>query len=436
VHVAHREMTPLMEPFHAFVRRSATDGLALVALFLQASGVVGLQPPLGFHSGSQAAIGSGSGRSAESPEKSSALPVGVPYGPYSDDVNFPSMSDEGDDDDDIFPSTEYQDPEDVATQGLDVRTTMDGFDLASKINYSSWSEHVGSDERGPACAPHMIFTGHKHMNPKHTCSRPSLGPQYMEQWSNRLLVVPKLKFAFCYIEKNACTQFNTLMNRLNRYEYSGNAVFLKSSYQTFNMDSEEINKANGWRMAVFLRDPSERFLSAWMSKCVAWEDKGANCLGGRRVSGNDSNSGISSFETMVDRDLPAYVYLRDHRWGGAYNSHYDPQANFCNGLNLADFDYVGHLVGNPDVVHDQVQKMLRDVAMVPENEMESAGVESIFPRDQVEGHHSAYFGFNDTSAMLNSFYASPLVREAVSEAFRSDYDLTYRGEPVFSSSWR
>merc|ERR1712007_5600 len=96
----------------------------------------------------------------------------------------------------------------------------------------------------------------------------------------------------------------------------------------------------------------------------------------------------------------------------------------------------GHLAGNPDVVHDQVQKMLRDVAMVPENGMESAGVESVFPRSQVKGHHSAYFGFNDTSAMLRSFYESPHVREAVWEAFRSDYDLTYRGEPAFSSNWR
>jgi len=359
---------------------------------------------------------------------------GFVYRPYIDDANFPSMSEEWAADD-IFPDTDDQEE---ATQGSGDQTTMDTDEFVENKNQDLPLEDAadGSDERGPACADHTVFTGHEHRDPMHTCARPSVGPQHTEQWSNRLLVVPKLKFAFCYIEKNACTQFNILMNRLNGFNYSGNALFLQSSFSKFKLDREEINKANGWRKAVFLREPSERFLSAWMSKCVAWEEKGHNCLGGRRVFDTDADSGVSSFEEMVDRDLPAYVHFRDDLWGGVYNAHYDSQANFCNGLDLDEFDYVGNLVGNPDVVHDQVQKMLRDVAMVPENEMESAGVESVFPRSQVKGHHSAYFGFNDTSEMLSRFYERPRVREAVSDAFRSDYNLTYHGEPAFSFGWR
>merc|ERR1719245_1687776 len=105
---------------------------------------------------------------------------------------------------------------------------------------------------------------------KPRCSWPILGPKRSERWANRLLLVPELKFAFCYIEKNACTQFNLLANRLNRMANPGTTwwttmkdlPFWKSNADKLGVRPEEVTHANGWRTGVFLREPAERFASA------------------------------------------------------------------------------------------------------------------------------------------------------------------------------
>merc|ERR1719356_1670478 len=41
---------------------------------------------------------------------------------------------------------------------------------------------------------------------------PQKGPMFRSGWKNRWLIYEGKKLAFCYIEKNACTQFNRLFN--------------------------------------------------------------------------------------------------------------------------------------------------------------------------------------------------------------------------------
>lgn len=270
---------------------------------------------------------------------------------------------------------------------------------------------------GPYCESSiqlLIKARNGHNTTKFTCARPILGPKHRHSWSNRLLVIPQLKFAFCAIEKNACTQFNGLIDHLNGM-MGQELPPLLSSHEAMGINLAEITAERGWRKAVFLRDPMERFVSAWRSKCAVWEDRGDNCLGGRRA---DNGSIIESFERMVREDYPKYQQIRDQQWNGTWNAHFDPQSRFCGGAGLADFDYIGLLGQNTSSVHAQVVDMLRRVARATPNMLNKGSVDRFFPRNAIHGHHA-----RRGSGSVDRYYRDPQVRRMVQESFLDDFEL-------------
>merc|ERR1740117_517024 len=126
---------------------------------------------------------------------------------------------------------------------------------------------------------------------------------------------------------------------------------------------ETISRENGWRLGIFVRDPAERLLSAWSSKCQAWENDGTNCLGRERVPDDLSEEAIGDFEHMVRELLPKYMAERRER--GYFNAHYDPQSTFCGSKGAAAYDFVGHLSVDSGRVQGQVAHMLHSVARAP-----------------------------------------------------------------------
>lgn len=307
-----------------------------------------------------------------------------------------------------------------ADAGVPVKRHHDTRGLPSKEHHDLQLVRKLADVGPPTCKDEVVveMIGNKE-NYRNTCANPIFGPQHSDGWSNRLLVVPELKFAFCFIEKNACTQFNTLMNHLNGIYKNGNAVFLKSSYETLGLNLADITPENGWRRGIFLRDPAERLLSAWYSKCIAWEDDGYSCLGGARATEADATL---KFQTMVREFLPTYGQLQKDRWGGAYNAHYDQQTHFCGHQGIESYDYVGFVSNNASRVHEQVMEMLVTTARVPPERLPevTSDVDFIFPRDRVAGHST-----NSTGA-IGAFYADPAVAAGVREFFAEDYDLLSR----------
>jgi len=88
-----------------------------------------------------------------------------------------------------------------------------------------------------------------------------------------MLIVPKLRLLMCRIDKNANTNMALLFNRLNEVESPydlGASQPEELGYSTTDLNA--IMKNSSWRKAVFLRDPLERLLSAYISKCVNHED--------------------------------------------------------------------------------------------------------------------------------------------------------------------
>jgi len=246
---------------------------------------------------------------------------------------------------------------------------------------------------------------------------PFPGPGSSPRWGNRLLIAPQMRLAFCQIEKNACTQFNRLLNGLNGIR-TGARPFGKSNWEGkyknyFEKGLDSISKARGWSMTVFVREPAERFLSAWLSKCDAWEYGGLDCLG-PQISDLPMSKKVEAFERTVVELLPPY--MARSRMSGSFNAHYDPQHTFCGGRAASEYDFVGVLEGSPAHISRQVLHMLEVHANISQADPLMALAERLFPKSDRAGHGT---GATD---LIRTFYRNHTILEMVMEQYAEDYE--------------
>jgi len=243
------------------------------------------------------------------------------------------------------------------------------------------------------------------------------GPNNKTRWDNRMLIVPSKKFAFCYIEKNACTQFNRMINAMNGMNPHDATPFWKSNSDSKerrfrrHFENNSISRENGWKMAIFLRDPAERFLSAWLSKCDAWEHEGIDCLG-PKVTDLPDEKKVELFEKTVLELLPKYMSFV-HRIG-YFNAHFDPQHVFCGGRNIQEYDFVGKLSGSPEYIQKQVVNMMR-LAGMEEWEYLIDLPRKLFPSSRKAGHVTG------STTLMSKFYRNRTIYNKVVELYGEDY---------------
>jgi len=226
---------------------------------------------------------------------------------------------------------------------------------------------------------------------------------------SRVLVAPKYKLAFCYMEKNACTEFNSLFNRLNDIQVEDeDEPWWQATAGYQNISLSALTSANGWKWGVFLRDPAARYLSAWGSKCLQKEENGWNCRPGTDGLLDKASSPefqVLSFEDATRRNHENQSRLFD-------NPHWAKQSQFCQGFHdLSRFDFVGLLEKD---VNSQVHQMLHQAHIW---DMDSA-VDKYFPKAHVHGH----------SSHLNEslFFKSPETVRLIHEMYRDDFKLMER----------
>lgn len=226
------------------------------------------------------------------------------------------------------------------------------------------------------------------------------------EWKSRMLVAPAHKFAFCYIEKVGCTQFNLLMNRINGI--TEGKVWWRSTYDKYNLDFKDITRENGWFKGIFLREPQHRFLSAFNSKCLPHHDNDPGMCIIRALSPKNFN-----METAKLSFHEATTYLEKTYRSG--NPHFDPMKSFCGGLSedLLDYDYVGHLDNGYADVQRQVSEMLgkRNITF-------EAAFETIFPSSKPTANKHT----TGTTSEFEEFY-SDADKEHVKNYYASDYAL-------------
>lgn len=280
--------------------------------------------------------------------------------------------------------------------------------LSSAVSGEAFAADCGA---GRSCGTEeqaMLQLGKARAAPSAQCDR--------ERYLDRVLVCPQRRLAFCYVEKVASAQFNKLFNQLNHFQVS---QWQESSWKNFGIDPKNVTRRNGWFRGVFLRDPAERLLSAFLSKCTARpdgtvEDGGAFCAGEvlpTNVS-EGSAASVAAFEALVLR-------LLGKSRPQAGNPHFDPQRCFCGGLSedLQEFDYVGLLQESRRDTNEQVRAML-----------ERAGVDrgiagnlanSSFPvEDLNQWHHDTH-----ADRVYEAYFKKQDTRKAVEELFAEDYQL-------------
>jgi len=230
---------------------------------------------------------------------------------------------------------------------------------------------------------------------------------FIQYPQSRVLVAPKYKLAFCYVEKNACLSFNYLFNSLNGIQEYEDVLqtWWKSNAANQNISLDELTTANGWKWGVFLRDPAKRYLSAWGSKCLKKEENGWNCRPDAKALLDDTSSvnlQVSSFEEATRRNHEFQSRLFE-------NPHWAKQSQFCQGFHdLSRFDFVGLL--NNDM-NSQVRRMLHKAHISDRDYL----VDKYFPLERIHGHSS---NLNESL-----FFRSAETIRLVHDIYREDYEM-------------
>ena len=163
---------------------------------------------------------------------------------------------------------------------------------------------------------------------------------------DRLYLYPVGKLAFCGIPKAGITQWlHFLRFTIGAKDYQS-IPYCKLDAQQFRFDGlrpeiqEQVWKNDSWTKAIFLRDPAERLLSAYLDKVQTKE--------GQRKPPFGYNVSFANFiDILSSNDIRHGVNATHGAMTGLSwmsDPHWRPQAWSC-GLseNISKFDYIGTL---------------------------------------------------------------------------------------------
>lgn len=231
------------------------------------------------------------------------------------------------------------------------------------------------------------------------------------------ILLPSSKLAVCYIPKVACEQITNLFSDANGVSFK----FWSSTPPAMNISWSSVTKQSGWKFGIFTRDPLERYLSCWLSKCTAnaegvVENQGTNCRGRVLQEPTSLEGQIRAFEERA---------LLDRVQGHPYpDTHWASQVNNVEGCGWDRFgpehaDFNINLAGD---VHTQVLTMLQ-TANVPRNAFLT---DKYFPAGRIAGHTS------NASNMIRNFYRNPEVLRTVLSFFADDYAKLHLPVPLWA----
>mmetsp|Transcript_35728 Transcript_35728/g.83070 ORF Transcript_35728/g.83070 Transcript_35728/m.83070 type:complete len:398 (+) Transcript_35728:71-1264(+) len=238
-------------------------------------------------------------------------------------------------------------------------------------------------------------------------------PTIKDKVSNlRPLVVPRLKLAFCFVPKTACTQFKDLINSLNGLAVKNGfgKTYFSSSPAALGVPRSQITKQNGWKFAAFTRDPALRYLSAFGSTCVSLDAESHyehkfECCGPLVPNNTVPREGlVKAFEMRVMKDAEIGLIRNDNHWAQQVKI-----LQHCGPNFMPDrLDFHGHLSGD---VNQQVKNML---AMVGDH-FDGALVDRYFPKGGIAGHR------NPLHLPPAVFFRNKTVLRAVMKLYEDDY---------------
>ena len=178
----------------------------------------------------------------------------------------------------------------------------------------------------------------------------------------RMHVNQRYRYALCSIPKVGLMQFFLLNHRLDGSNMTYSDI-VQTEFRTREVGTRfRVNqlywKRSEWKLAVFLRDPLERFLSAFMDKCM-------------RFSNLCSETHRQGWETVTSKS-PVGEQVRAFRAfasqlptpGMSVNDHWIPQSLYLNHgckLTWQRIDFAGLLTSDRSAVNWQIFEMLHAV---------------------------------------------------------------------------
>lgn len=258
----------------------------------------------------------------------------------------------------------------------------------------------------------------------HVCNQTKRTPSRAQEFTSGaeargiyhgLYVNAEKQFAFCAIAKNACSNWNLLFQRLETHDldtYSksrySESIYTNSDRAFTPAKAQNVFDSPHSVRAVFVRDPLERFLSAFLDKCTSLSCKNPLCyarsknLYGKKLP----------FSSAVDwlRNLP---HTNGEPVTAALNSHWNLQSRHCE-LNKRIHEYNFVLMMTSDSLAADATCLL-----------ERAGLSSLNVQNSTDS--SPYWISADSSGAvsttadhLKAFYTKEAA-EVVYKAYEEDY---------------
>lgn len=277
---------------------------------------------------------------------------------------------------------------------------------------------------------------------------------------NRLMVIPEYKLLFCYIEKVGCSMFNQLFRLLRIYhpsvspeerEWLAQSHFGRANPTHFNMtlrDVKQLVNDDEWTKAVFFRDPADRFLSGFKSKCGGADaDGGRHC---RLAFGDTPNPKGGKPRPILDGSPTSFYHSIDIAMNNTKrvfsNPHFKASAHFCGGLGKSIDHYsfvhmldkntvtthlkslLDHLNVDEELAEDLLERIVKTGGKLDpidaDRVKEKYGLKlkgGISPNHHTEEHH----------VTAKDYFQSPEILKQLQSVYQMDYDMFQLEPPLF-----
>jgi hypothetical protein len=245
---------------------------------------------------------------------------------------------------------------------------------------------------------------------------------YQPAWGAAPIVVESHKLIFFSVPKVACSTFKQLFRRIMGYsdwKTNGKVHNPKINGLTYLnqysiQEATEMMNSNEYTRAIVLRDPKERFLSAYLDKAV----------------GNNGSHVVSSCcpkdKTCWEqtKTLASFFELTTR----CHNPHWRPQGLRMEKKFLSTLDFIGHM---GDIQMD-VKELLETIGAWDDYGRSGWGPygnESVFGSPRSQSAHPTSKSTDDSwTNLLPSYYTAEL-EAAVEKRFDSDYSTAEFGLP-------
>jgi hypothetical protein len=238
---------------------------------------------------------------------------------------------------------------------------------------------------------------------------------YKRGWNAAPVVIESHKLIFFTVQKAGCTVFKQLFRRMmgkKDWKSRRNPADVKTNGLKYLFDysiaeATELMNSPDYTRAIFVRDPKEKFLSAFLDK--AMRHKGQymkeHCCGSGR-GGKACVEKVRTFQGFIEKTREC----KDSHWG--------PQSERMEATYFPLLDFVGHL----ESAEEDARELLKRVGAWEEFGKTGWGVhhnESIFQSTSAV-RHSTSNGTMESKSRLPLYYTPELEAE-IEERLSQDY---------------